>query len=86
MVEAQACGVPVIVSNIEGLNEVVSDRKTGLLFELDNDKELAEQIMLLYTDNMLRDNMAKSALLSVQKYSLDNYVTNTDGIYRGLVK
>jgi|LGOV01.1.fsa_nt_gb glycosyltransferase involved in cell wall biosynthesis len=86
VVEAQACGVPVIASDILSLNEIIIDGKTGLLFEPCNKQDLAEKIMLIYTDNTLRENMVKSALMSVQKYSLATYLTNSEGIYRGLVK
>jgi len=44
LVEAFACGLPVIASRIGALVELVSDGKTGLLFEPGNSQDLAEKM------------------------------------------
>lgn len=44
LVEAFACGLPVIASRIGALAELVSDGVTGLLFDPDNAQELAEKL------------------------------------------
>lgn len=45
LVEAFACGLPVIASRIGALGELVSDGLTGLLFEPGNSKDLAEKML-----------------------------------------
>ncbi len=84
--EAHAIGVPVIAADVGGLNEVVSDTKTGLLFEPKKEKDIAEKIILLYTDKMLRETMIKSGSESVKEYSLNTYLTNIENIYQEVVK
>ncbi|MGH9762044.1 MAG: glycosyltransferase family 4 protein [Blastocatellia bacterium] len=42
--EAFACGVPVICSRLGGMQEIVEDGRTGLLFEPGNAADLAKQI------------------------------------------
>ena len=79
--EAHAMGIPVIASNIEGLNEVVLDKKTGLLFEPKNEKDLAKKIELMYNDKNLRIELIKNGLYEVKKYSLDNYLSTLGEIY-----
>lgn len=44
IVEAYACGLPVIASRIGALAEIVRDRETGLLFEPGNSRDLAEKL------------------------------------------
>ena len=44
VIEAFACGVPVIVSNIGGLAELVTDGDTGLHYEVGNVMDLREKI------------------------------------------
>jgi glycosyltransferase involved in cell wall biosynthesis len=44
MVEAQACGTPVIAYRIGGASEIVKDRKTGILFDKQNPTELKRAI------------------------------------------
>lgn len=83
--EAQAMRIPVISANVEALNEVVSDRKTGLLFKPKDKKDLAKKIELIYTDENLRTELTKRGLENIKKYSLKNYLTNLEGIYNGLL-
>jgi glycosyltransferase involved in cell wall biosynthesis len=44
IVEAFACGLPVIASRIGALAEIVEEGKTGLLFEPGNPRDLAEKM------------------------------------------
>jgi glycosyltransferase involved in cell wall biosynthesis len=44
VIEAFACGLPVIASRLGGLAEMVKDGETGLLFEPDNPDDLAQKL------------------------------------------
>jgi L-malate glycosyltransferase len=44
-VEAQACEVPVVVSNVGGLPEVVLDNETGFVIETKNAQAIAEKMI-----------------------------------------
>ncbi len=44
LVEAFACGLPVIASRIGALADIVRDGETGLLFEPDNPRDLADKM------------------------------------------
>ncbi|MCZ7403146.1 MAG: glycosyltransferase family 4 protein [Candidatus Methanoperedens sp.] len=85
LLEAQAMQIPVISANVESLNEIVLDRKTGLLFKPKDKKDLAKKIELIYTDENLRTELTKRGLENVKKYSLKNYLTNLEVIYNGLL-
>jgi glycosyltransferase involved in cell wall biosynthesis len=82
--EAHATGVPVISSNVEGLNEVVLDAKTGFLFEPKNQKDLAKKIELLYNNEDLRKKIIENGLRSVENYSLEKYLMTLESIYCSL--
>ena len=82
--EAQATKVPVIASNTGGLNEIISDKKTGLLFEPENEKDLAKKIELIYNNEELRKKLAENGFESVKKYSLGNYLIKLENIYHEL--
>jgi len=84
--EAHSMGVPVIAANVEGLNEVVLDNKTGLLFEPKNETDLVKKIELVYHNENLRIEITKNGLKNAEKYSLNNYLINLEEIYRELVK
>jgi glycosyltransferase involved in cell wall biosynthesis len=59
-IEMAASGLPVIASRLQGLVEAVQDKKTGLLFEPGNSKELAEQIELLLDKPSLAEQYGKA--------------------------
>ncbi len=46
-IEMAACGLPVIGARLQGLPESILDRKTGMLFEPGNSRELADSIEAL---------------------------------------
>jgi len=56
---AQAARVPVVASDLEGLNELVIDGENGFLFERGNPEQLAKIIERLCLDRHLVANMSK---------------------------
>ena len=50
VMEAIACGLPVIASNIKGHHELVKNGKTGYLFEKTNQQQLESQLEKAYSD------------------------------------
>lgn len=66
---AQAFGVPIIVSNVGAINELIKNEENGLLFEFANEKDLVEKIELVEKDKELRERLIKNGLCSVKEYS-----------------
>jgi len=62
VIEANACAVPVVASDVPGLRDAVLDEKTGLLYEYGNIEQLAQKILLLLRDAPLRQRLAAEAL------------------------
>jgi len=62
IIEAAACGVPAIGSNIYGLSDAVSDGETGMLFEVGNKTELTAMIRGLADDSKQREKLSQAAL------------------------
>lgn len=67
--EAQACGVPVISSNIGGLHETVIDGETGFLVPPKAPQQIVDKIMLLYNNKKLYNKITCSA----RKFVETNY-------------
>ncbi len=61
VIEAYACGTPVIASHIGGLPELVREGETGLLFQPGNADELRGQIELLLSRPDLAVEMGRAA-------------------------
>ncbi len=69
IVEASACSLPVIVSDIGGLPEVVEDGNTGYLVESENVDAVTDVLIKLIIDKDLREKMGASG----RKFVRDKY-------------
>lgn len=74
--EAYDAGIPVIASNIPGLNEIVRDTETGLLFESENPKDLASNINMLINSQKLANNLTTESSEFVKRYYPNKRVLN----------
>jgi glycosyltransferase involved in cell wall biosynthesis len=84
--ESQAYGIPIIGSDIPAIKELVSHGKNGLLFNVEDSKDLASKIIFVYNNKDIRVKMKKYSLENVEKYSLDNYMKKLSEIYVDLSK
>ena len=62
VIEANACGTPVIASDVPGLRDAIKDGETGILYPYGNIDELAEKMIRLAEDPRLRSTLAAAAL------------------------
>lgn len=81
IVEAMACGVPYVCSDIDPLVEVTENGKGGLIFKRQNSKDLAEKAIRLLKDKRLYSKKKKEAERLVSKYEWQNIVKKTEKIY-----
>lgn len=69
LIEALACGVPVIASNLPGVRRVFSDHEQGLLIEPNNPTDLKNKLEFIFNNEELRRVMALAARrLAEEKY------------------
>ena len=80
-IESQAMGIPVIASNIPGLNEIVEDKKNGLLFEAKKLKDLAQKINTLINNQNIKEDLIKGGLENAKKYQIEDYYQKLLNIY-----
>ena len=67
ILEAGACGIPSITSNIGGLKEVNKNNHTGKIIAPDDAKILAKEIVNLYENEKLRKKLGENARRRVKK-------------------
>jgi len=65
IIEAQASGLPVIVSDLGGPKELVENRVTGFITKAHDAEDVARAITLLAADQKLRTRMGEKARQSV---------------------
>ncbi|MHA8113306.1 glycosyltransferase [Kosakonia cowanii] len=82
IVEASACELPVIVTRVGGLPEVVNDGYTGFVVEPDSVESLSKAIETLMSDQKKRIQMGKAGRENViKKYEWDFCVERMIEIY-----
>ena len=73
VIEAMACSVPVVATDIRGTNEAVDNGRTGLLIPPDNEPALADGIARLFKNTKLAEQLAEKALATVsQKFTWES--------------
>lgn len=81
VIEAMACGVPVIASRVGGLADIISDGENGLLIGEANMMYLSSAIIELKGDVDLRLRIIKEALKKIQGYSWDAISARNSNLY-----
>jgi glycosyltransferase involved in cell wall biosynthesis len=66
LIEARACGTPVVSTATGGIPEQVRDRETGLLVKPGDPQELAAAVARLLDDESLRTRVAANGLAQVR--------------------
>jgi glycosyltransferase involved in cell wall biosynthesis len=76
VLEAMACGCPVLVSRGAGVQEALTDNENSLLFPARNPQILADKIELLIADPQTRMRIAKRGMeLARGNYTWDQYAS-----------
>lgn len=68
LIEAMACGTPVIGSNIGGIPQVIDNGKNGYLFKPGNTSDLANKIVKLIDNDKLVSKFGLKGREKVEKY------------------
>ena len=82
LVEAAACGVPVVATATEGAREIVADGETGSIVPIDDVSALASAVAALLRDEKLRHTLgARAREVARARFSLERMVTETERVY-----
>jgi len=84
VLEALACGIPVITSNRSSLPEIVGD--AGILIDPNNVDELAAQMSMLAADNDLRIELRRKGLARAQLFSWERTARETIAAYERAIE
>jgi glycosyltransferase involved in cell wall biosynthesis len=80
VLEANACGTPVVASNVPGLRDAVRDGVTGLLFPYGDRVALADAVIRLVRNEELRQRLALEALSWARSFTWDRAAEETTAI------
>jgi len=84
--EAMACELPVIGTEVGGIPDFLENRKTGLFCKVNNPQDIAQKIEEILKDDNIRRTLAKNGLELVrEKYSWDKISQQMENIYLKLI-
>jgi glycosyltransferase involved in cell wall biosynthesis len=87
IIEAFACGKPVIASRLGSAAEIVEDKKTGFLFEPGNSDELAAKAKLLIDDPAFAVQLGQNARAEFEaKYTAEKNYEQLMSIYNSVTE
>lgn len=85
VLEAQACGVPVIVSNIKAFEETTIIGKSSLVCEVKNSKSIEFQLEKLIVNKELRESMGNVGSIFVREnFDQDNIFIEIEELYESI--
>ncbi len=80
--EAMLAGIPTVVSDVGGLNEIVRHGETGMKSYAGNSNSIADSVLSLLFDPKLCDNVSKNAVKEIKElYNWNKIAQDTHYVY-----
>ncbi len=86
LIEAMAAEVPVLASNVDGPKELICDGNNGILFQVGNEKGLADKIIWLMNKPEKRNIIAKQGKHFSKKFDIKIMIKKHYELYSDLLK
>jgi glycosyltransferase involved in cell wall biosynthesis len=86
LLEAAACGLPIVTTDAAGHRDVVENGDNGLLTPVGNVPALAKALSILIADAGLRSRMGKQSRSKAEReFSSKQVIGETLAVYRSLL-
>ena len=87
LLEAMACGLPCIASQVAGNDALIESHKNGLLVPANDATALAKGILALVDDELLRQKVGCAARETVEaRFSVDDVAEQYLELYQELLR
>ena len=86
ILEAMACGVPIVASKIGGIPDAVKDGGNGVLVPPRDSEKLADAIIYLLENEDIREKMGGNGKKKVGGYSWERIAEETEKVYETVLK
>lgn len=85
VVEAMACGLPIVASCVGGIPEIVKNNENGFLIPPRNKEKLAQKLDILINNRELREKFGKKSVeLIDNEFNIDKRVNKLINIYKDI--
>ena len=86
LIEAAACGRPIVTADVPGCREIVRDGENGTLVPVKDGTATANAIDRLLQDPMLRQRMGlRSRKIAEAEFAVDKFVSDTFAVYEAVM-
>ena len=82
--EAMACGVPVITTNVAGVSQLIDKQHAALITSVNNPLLLASQIKYILTDDVAHKRISNELRIKAQGLSWDLIVKKVIDVYESI--
>ncbi len=82
--EAMACGIPVITTNVAGVSQLIDKQHAALITSVNNPLLLASQINYLLTDTVAHKHISNELRIKAQGLSWDIIVKKIISVYESI--
>jgi len=82
--EAMASGLPVVAVNAMALPELVKQGDNGFLFELNDKESLAQDLIDIFSNQDLREKMARRSLEMIQVHDINKSMAIFESLYNDI--
>jgi glycosyltransferase involved in cell wall biosynthesis len=86
ILEAMACKVPVITTNVGGNMEIIEHNTNGILIDPNSSQKLLDNILKLFTNSDFNNKLINSAYTNVKKYDWSHVGKLYLNLYSQLLK
>jgi glycosyltransferase involved in cell wall biosynthesis len=91
LIEAMACGLPIIATNVGGIADIITNDSSGLLIEANNFRQLQSSLDRLFNDADMRTALGAAARQAATRYFsqdeiLDQYLKLFQKLYRPMTE
>lgn len=86
LIEAQACSIPIVTTDVGGVRDIVLDGETGYIVEKNNALKFAEKLGILISQKEIREKMSQNGWIHVRdKFHYNRLVSDMKNYYWSLL-
>ena len=82
ILEAMACGLPVVATRVGGVPDIIEDGTNGYLVDAMNQEQIAEALLKLLQNDQLRKEISNNNRKEAERYRWNTVAATLEGIYQ----
>lgn len=85
IVEAMACGLPVVSTNCAGPSEIIENGKNGILVPRSDERALAKGILQVLNNSFLAQKLSKQGLNRAKDFSVEKSIKEYEEVFEEII-